>query len=104
MIFLSDSNRGTGASGTERGKLAGGSVAAGAGILLAVIGFVVPFISSGASIALGGLGIALGIAGYTLGARWLGVAAIALCVAAMFFGLAVSQGLVPGMEAFMPRQ
>lgn len=81
-----------------------GAVLSGGGVLLAVIGFIIPFISSGASIALGGLGIALGIAGYTLGARRLGPAAIALCVLAMFFGLAVSQGFVPGMEGFTPRQ
>lgn len=80
-----------------------GVVLSGGGILLAVIGFIVPFISSGASIALGGLGMALGVFGYTLGARRLGPAAILLCVVAMFFGLAVSQGLVPGMEGFMPR-
>ncbi len=96
-------------AGRDRGVETGGmkrtlgAVLSGAGILLAVIGFVVPFISSGASVALGGFGIVLGIAGYTLGAGRLGVAAIALCVIAMFFGLAVSQGMVPGMEAFTPR-
>jgi hypothetical protein len=81
-----------------------GAVLSGGGILLAVVGFVVPFIGNGTSIALGGFGIVLGIAGYTLGARRLGAAAIALCVLAMFFGLAVSQGFVPGMESFTPRE
>lgn len=81
-----------------------GAVLSGGGILLAVVGFVVPFIGSGASIALGGFGIVLGIAGYTLGARRLGAAAIVLCAIALFFGLAASQGLVPGMEGFTPRE
>ncbi len=95
-----------GGRGVERNSMKStlGAVLSGGGILLALVGFIIPFISSGASIALGGLGIVLGIAGYTLGARRLGPAAILLCVLAMFFGLAVSQGLVPGMEAFMPRE
>lgn len=95
-----------GGRGVERSSMKStlGAVLSGGGILLAVVGFIVPFISSGASIALGGLGIVLGIAGYTLGARRLGPAAIALCVLAMLFGLAASQGFVPGMEEFTPRQ
>lgn len=92
--------------GVERNSMKStlGAALSGGGVLLAVIGFIVPFIGNGASIALGGLGIVLGIAGYTLGARRLGVAAIVLCTLAMFFGLAVSQGLVPGMEGFTPRE
>lgn len=90
-------------NGTERAKRVGGSIAAGGGIFLAIIGFVIPFIGAGASIALGGFGIVFGISGYALGARRLGAAAILLCALAMFFGLAVSQGLVPGMEGFTPR-
>ncbi|MDQ3509838.1 MAG: hypothetical protein M3494_17835 [Actinomycetota bacterium] len=82
----------------------GGSIAAVLGIFLAVVGFVFPFIGNGASIAPGAFGLVLGIAGYALGARRFGVAAIVLCALAMFFGLAVSQGLVPGMEAFTPRE
>lgn len=81
-----------------------GSIAAGAGILCAVVGFVIPFISGGISVAPGGLGIVLGIIGYALGARRLGAAAIFLCALAMLFGLAASQGLVPGMEPFTPRR
>lgn len=80
-----------------------GAVMAGAGILLAVVGTIVTFIGNGTSIALGAFGVVLGIVGYALGASRLGVAAIVICTLALFFGLAVSQGLVPGLEGFTPR-
>ncbi|MGH3089910.1 MAG: hypothetical protein ACRDSJ_21730 [Rubrobacteraceae bacterium] len=89
---------------TERMKSSLGAAVAGVGIFLAVIGTIVTFVGTGTSIALGAFGIVFGIAGYTLGARRLGLAAIVICTVALFFGLAVSQGLVPGMEGFMPRE
>lgn len=48
------------------------------------------------SVATGAVGIILGVAGYTLGARTLGRLAVALCMAAMFLGLLVGQGAMPG--------
>jgi hypothetical protein len=41
----------------------------------------------------------LGILGYFLGSRRLGTVTVLLCVAALFFGLAASQGLIPGIDA-----
>ncbi|QIN78375.1 hypothetical protein GBA65_07380 [Rubrobacter marinus] len=60
------------------------------GLMLAVVGayFV--------SMATEAVGIALGVAGYYLGARTLGSATILLCTAALFVGLLVGQGFVPG--------
>lgn len=47
-------------------------------------------------------GIILGIVGYFLGARRLGTAAAFLSIVALILGLAVSQGLVPGLERTDP--
>ncbi len=44
------------------------------------------------------LGMVLGVVGYALGARWLGGVAAVLSVVALLFGMAVSQGLVLGVE------
>jgi hypothetical protein len=51
------------------------------------------------SVATGGAGIVLGIAGYVLGARTSGLLAVVLCTVAMFVGLLVGQGVIPG-EAY----
>ncbi len=48
------------------------------------------------SVATGAVGIVLGIVGYALGARMLGGAAVVLCAAAMFLGLLMGQGAMPG--------
>ncbi len=48
------------------------------------------------------VGIILGIVGYSLGARRLGTAAAVLSIVALIFGMAVSQGLVPGLERTDP--
>src|SRR3712207_4316552 len=48
------------------------------------------------SVATGAVGIVLGVVGYVLGARRLGFAAVVLCAAAMFLGLLVGQGAMPG--------
>ena len=42
----------------------------------------------------------LGVAGYSLDARRLAAATIVLCVVAIFFDLAVSQGLSSGVEGY----
>ncbi len=48
------------------------------------------------SVATGAVGNIFGVASYTLGARTLGRLAVALCTAAMFLGLLVGQGAMPG--------
>ncbi len=44
------------------------------------------------------LGMVLGVVGYSLGSRRLGGVAAVLSVVALIFGMAVRQGLVPGVE------
>lgn len=70
----------------------------GVGLAFAVFGFVTPFLGGGTSIVSGFVGIMLGVVGYVLGARRLAVVTIVVCVLALVFGLATSQGLVPGFE------
>ena len=66
----------------------------GAGSVLTALVGGSPNISGGA------LGAALGILGFFLGARRLATATVVFCVAAIFFALAASQGLIPGIEPF----
>jgi hypothetical protein len=70
----------------------------GVGRLLAAIALIVcvPVGAMFVSVATGAVGILLGIVGYTLGARTLGLVAVVLCTTAMFLGLLVGQGAVPG--------
>lgn len=71
------------------------------GILFAVLGFVSPLVvgpALAADISLQVIGALLGVVGYFLGARRLAVATIVLCVLSFLFGLAASQGLIPGFE------
>ena len=42
---------------------------------------------------------ALGVFGYFMGTRRLATITVILCVAALFLGLAASQGLIPGIDA-----
>lgn len=58
--------------------------------------FCVPIGALFVSVATGAAGVFLGIAGYVLGARRLGALAVVLCTAAMFVGLLVGQGVIPG--------
>jgi len=79
-------------------------LARGLGVLLALVGCVVtPFVAApaaGAGISLQAVGVLLGVAGYSLVARRLAAATIVLCVGAIFFDLAVSQGLISGVEGY----
>lgn len=87
---------------TERGrqvKLLAGRISCIIGLLLGLGGIVAAFFGGGAGITPGAVGAALGVLGYFLGTRRLATATVLLCVAALFFGLAASQGLVPGVEA-----
>lgn len=82
-----------------------GLAAAALGVLLALAVVVIALTQQGSvlgamSTAL--LGIILGIVGYSLGARRLGTAAAVLSIIAVLFGMAVGQGLVPGLERTDP--
>ena len=68
------------------------------GSVLSVIAliFCVPVGILFVSVATGAVGIVLGIVGYALGARRLGSVAVVLCTAALFLGLLVGQGALPG--------
>ena len=83
----------------EQVKLLAARIVCGVGLLLGVGGIVAALFGGGANISAGALGAALGILGYFLGARRLATATVVLCVAAIFFGLAASQGMIPGIEA-----
>src|SRR5215210_1466038 len=69
------------------------------GLLCGIFGIAAALLGGGASVSPGAVGAALGILGYFLGSRRLGTATVLLCVAALFFGLAASQGLIPGIDA-----
>ncbi len=58
--------------------------------------FCVPFGALFVSVATGAVGIVLGVTGYVLGARTLGLLAVVLSTVAMFVGLLVGQGVLPG--------
>jgi hypothetical protein len=71
------------------------------GILLGLAGLVTPFFTGPATtadVSIQAIGILLGILGYYLGARRLAIAAVGLCIVAIFFGLAASQDLIPGIQ------
>lgn len=71
------------------------------GILLGLVGFITPLftgLATTAGVSMQAVGILLGIVGYYLGARRLAIAAVALCIVAIFFGLAASQDLIPGIQ------
>jgi hypothetical protein len=71
------------------------------GILLGLVGLATPFFTGPATTAdvlIQAIGILLGILGYYLGARRLAIAAVGLCIVAIFFGFAASQDLIPGIQ------
>lgn len=83
-------------NGEETGRL-WGRVACGLGLLMAAGGIVAALLGSGASVAPGAVGIGLGVLGYFLGSNRLGTLTVILSTAVVFFGLAASQGLIPGI-------
>lgn len=71
--------------------------------VLCVLGLIVALgamISGGAFgvVSAGAIGAVLGIVSFFLGANRLGIATIVFSIAALFFGLAVSQSLIPGLD------
>ncbi|MDP9438927.1 MAG: hypothetical protein M3P49_09300 [Actinomycetota bacterium] len=109
MTDSGDSRRpgeGLGGPGGERGAgrerqvtLLAGRASCLVGLLLGMGGIAAVLFGGGANISPGAVGAALGILGYFLGSRRLGTATVLICVAALFFGLAASQGLIPGVDA-----
>ena len=100
-----DNSRQSGPGGDKQRKEAAKSffalVVCVVGILLGLVGFVTPFFTGPATtadVSMQAVGILLGILGYYLGARRLAIVAVGLCIVAIFFGLAASQGLVPGFS------
>ena len=63
-------------------------------------GFLEVFIEGGATTDPNMMAGAVGVMGYALGARRLAAVAVILSVAVLFFGLAASQCLIPGMEGY----
>jgi len=103
---LSESGK-TSKPGEERGagregqaKLLGARVACVIGLLLGAGSVLAALVGGTPNVSGGALGAALGILGYFLGSRRLATATVVLCVAAIFFALAASQGLIPGIESF----
>lgn len=85
--------------GRRRAKLLGAWIACVVGILFG-LGSVLAALTGGSpNVSGGAVGAALGILGYFLGARTPATATVVLCVAAIFFALAASQGPIPGIES-----
>ncbi len=88
-----------GAGREQQVMLLAGRVSCILGLLLGIGGIVAALFGGTANVSIGAVGAALGILGYFLGSRRLGTVTVLLCVAALFFGLAASQGLIPGIDA-----
>ena len=80
--------------------LLGGRLACGIGILSGVGSVLATLVGGTPNISGGALGAALGILGFFLGARRLATATVFFCVAAIYFALAASHGLIPVIEPF----
>ncbi len=80
-----------------RATLLGGWISCAIGVLLAVGTSFAAFLGGSANISAGALGMGFGVLGYFLGPRWPATATVFLCAAAIIFGLAASQGMIPGI-------
>jgi hypothetical protein len=80
-----------------RATLLGGWISCAIGVLLAAGTVFAALLGGGANTTAAALGVSFGILGYFLGARKLATATVFLCAAAILFGLAASQGLIPGL-------
>ncbi|MBA3231417.1 MAG: hypothetical protein H0T05_01230 [Acidobacteria bacterium] len=79
-----------------------GRLLSAGGVFLGLIGTGVALFEPQVVIPAATVGIFLGMGGYLLGSRWLGIAALVLAVVAMIFGIAVTQGMIPGLESIDP--
>lgn len=70
------------------------------GLIVALGAMISTIISGGAFgvVSAGAIGALLGIISFFLGANRLGIATIVFSIASLFFGLAVSQSLIPGLD------
>ncbi len=85
-------------SGPQRSAtLLGGWISCVVGVLLAAATVIAALLGGGANTTAAALGIGFGVLGYFLGPSKLATATVFLCAAAILFGLAASQGLVPGI-------
>jgi hypothetical protein len=80
-----------------RATLLGSWISCAIGILLAAGTGIAAFLGGGANTTAAALGVGFGVLGYFLGSRKLATATVFLCAAAILFGLAASQGLIPGI-------
>ena len=81
----------------RRATLLGGGISCALGVLLAAGTVFAALFGGGANISAGALGLGFGVLGYFLGPRWPATATVFLCAAAIIFGLAASQGMIPGI-------
>jgi hypothetical protein len=81
----------------RRARLLGGRISCVVGLLLGTGQTFAALLGAGANVTTGALGIGFCILGYYLGSRRLATAAVVVCAAAILFGLAASQGLIPGI-------
>jgi choline-glycine betaine transporter len=96
---MAEDARGQGEGSRWSAKLLGGRISCAVGLLLGIGAFVSALFGGGANISAGALGVALGVLGYFLGSRKLATATVVLCAATILFGLAASQGLIPGIPS-----
>jgi hypothetical protein len=78
-------------------RLLGGRISCAIGLLLGAGGVFGALLGGGVNVSPGALGIGFCILGYFLDSRKLATATIFLCAASILFGLAASQGLIPGI-------
>jgi hypothetical protein len=78
----------------QRARLLAGRISCIVGLLLAIGQVVAAFLGAGDNITAGVLGIGFCILGYYLDSRKLASVTVFLCVAAILFGMATSQGVV----------
>jgi uncharacterized membrane protein len=78
-------------------KMLAGKLSCVVGILLGVGGIVLALLGASDDVSSGVLAMLLGVLGYSLGARRPGVATIVLGTVALFFVVAASTGLIPGV-------
>jgi hypothetical protein len=93
-----EENPGEGEKSQGQARLLVGRTSCLVGMLLGVGGTVLALLGGSPGVSAGAVGIGLGIVGYILGARRLALVTVVVGVAAMFFAVAASAGLIPGLE------
>jgi site-specific recombinase len=83
--------------GKYQAKRLAGLISCVLGLLLGLGGIVGALLALTQDVSSGVVAIVLGVLGYSLGARRLGVATVVLGTVALFFVVAASTGLIPGV-------